>query len=337
MVALTRNKDIDSLEASLLLTLVDFIPDSSITLYDCEFANDDSRTSMRLCVTANEGVIDLSATQHNDNFGQLTQRMKDTIESGLGMFIQSDEGLQEHWLAQTLGDGLYAILRLTVTKRLTKHELFLVQAFLKVYSNYATIIALSEKDKLTGLLNRHSLERRFQGLIASQLKTPHQHEEGSNKRQEVSTEQLWLGVIDIDHFKQVNDVYGHLCGDEVLLKLSQLMREWFRKTDLLFRFGGEEFLILLQPIKQDSAEKVFDNFRQWIAQQKFPLIGQVTLSIGVTAVTANEFLNNVVSRADKALYFAKEQGRNQVAVYEYLLRAGVFSEQSVTEGDIDLF
>ncbi|WP_100641836.1 GGDEF domain-containing protein [Alteromonas facilis] len=338
MVALTRSRDIDSLEASLLVTLIDLIECESIVLYEFECQEGICKRAIRRLFISKQAEKS-PVLEGNEVVAKSTISQLSLVCASDGLVVDEHEKTIDYWLEQEISDSKKVCVKVTTQSKLSKNNLSLITAFLKVYANYAMIIALSEQDKLTGLLNRHSLERRFQSLIKEQLacKQSKYETDEDEQRVPVDTHALWLGVIDIDHFKQVNDVYGHLCGDEVLLKMSQLMREWFRKSDLLFRFGGEEFLVLLQPIETKNAERVFDDFRHWISQQAFPLVGQVTISVGITAVKPNEFINSVVSRADQALYFAKEQGRNKVAVYEHLLRSGVFNDKSQAEGDIDLF
>ncbi|MDT8424838.1 MAG: GGDEF domain-containing protein [Methyloprofundus sp.] len=120
----------------------------------------------------------------------------------------------------------------------------------------------------------------------------------------------------IDHFKTVNDSFGHLYGDEVLLHFSQIMEKSFRYNDFLFRFGGEEFVVILNLVDMASARDVFERFRGAIAQFKFPTIGRITVSIGVTHIDNHSLPASLLDCADKALYHAKGSGRNQVVFYE---------------------
>ena len=143
-------------------------------------------------------------------------------------------------------------------------------------------------------------------------------------------------ILDIDFFKRVNDEYGHVAGDEVLLRLSQKMKQDFRYTDLLFRFGGEEFVIILEPIPSAMAQATLERFRKNIAEYQFPLVGATTVSIGYAKITENDFPATILGYADKALYFGKEHGRNCVYNYEALIESGELGESS-TEGTVDLF
>lgn len=145
-----------------------------------------------------------------------------------------------------------------------------------------------------------------------------------------------MGIIDIDHFKRINDEYGHIYGDEILLLLSRQMQTFFRRADLLFRFGGEEFVVLLEPTNERGAKTAFLRFLTQISEYEFPQVGQVTISIGYAPIHADSVSTDVFGRADQALYHAKEHGRNQVASYLELVASGVLT-QVVTEENIDLF
>jgi diguanylate cyclase (GGDEF)-like protein len=144
----------------------------------------------------------------------------------------------------------------------------------------------------------------------------------------------WLCVVDIDHFKRVNDSFGHLFGDEVLLRMGDLMRKTFRGGDRLFRFGGEEFVVILNAEDEALAATSFNRFRNSVEKHEFPQVGKVTCSIGFTAVTNMDVPTDVVGRADEALYFAKEHGRNQVCCYERLVAEGAIAQPVAAEAPV---
>ena len=143
-------------------------------------------------------------------------------------------------------------------------------------------------------------------------------------------------VLDFDGFKQINDTYGHSYGDEVLLILSQKMKQCFRKKDLLFRFGGDEFVIILEPVTLNEAQDVLERFRFTVANHEFPQVGKITISTGFAKICDKDYPPNILEKADKALYFAKENGRNCIHNYEALISDGKLQEQK-TSGSIDLF
>ena len=146
----------------------------------------------------------------------------------------------------------------------------------------------------------------------------------------------WLGVIDIDHFKRVNDSFGHLIGDEVLLLLSRLMRSTFRYHDRLYRFGGEEFVVLMRSASADAAALAFERLRSNVERFVFPRVGRITVSVGFTQVRPDDTPASAFERADRAVYHAKQSGRNRVTSHAALVADGTLSEAAPT-GDVELF
>lgn len=200
---------------------------------------------------------------------------------------------------------------------------------LQIYQNFTGLISDNEHDALTGLLNRKTFELRINKVL-SQM---HQ----SAKRKDDKTDKLYfLAIFDIDHFKKVNDEFGHLIGDEVLLMLSQLMTQSFRDTDLIFRFGGEEFLGIFECSNATDIEPMLERFRKKVSSFEFPQIGKVTVSSGYTKISADDGSSQVIDRADLALYYAKNNGRNRICHYEQLVAEGSLQENKI-EGDIELF
>lgn len=212
------------------------------------------------------------------------------------------------------------------------------QRFIQFYCNYLGLLDYSELDSLTGLLNRKTFDEIFDKLLS---KLPLKKIEDSvDRREEVADASTWLAVIDIDHFKRVNDTFGHLFGDEVLLRLGNLMRATFRKNDYLFRFGGEEFIVVLRPNSLLSAEQAMERFRRAVETHEFPQVGKVTISAGYCRVNTNQAPTELVGQADQALYFAKENGRNRVCCYESLVEQGLIAAPETgasaeTDADID--
>jgi len=121
-------------------------------------------------------------------------------------------------------------------------------------------------------------------------------------------------MFDIDHFKKVNDRYGHSAGDYVLKTIANIVRKNMRKTDYLFRWGGEEFLLLSSETQLDSAHKLADRIRKAIEGYKFKNVGKVTVSFGVTEFKESDTEDSFVKRTDDAMYKAKKKGRNWVEV-----------------------
>jgi diguanylate cyclase (GGDEF)-like protein len=207
-----------------------------------------------------------------------------------------------------------------------------VRGLLDIYRNLVSLLDYTECDTLTGLLNRKSFDDTFYRASALPLTVALDEPE----RRLVREQRYWLGVIDIDHFKQVNDQHGHLIGDEVLLLLSRVMRQSFRFLDKLYRFGGEEFVVLLRCPGEDEAMAALERFRTQVEAYVFPRVQHVTVSVGFTDVRSGDTPPAAVERADMAVYYAKRHGRNQVRSHAALVREGELSDL-VQTSDVEFF
>ncbi len=216
----------------------------------------------------------------------------------------------------------------------------LIQGLLRVYRNHLRILDYSENDELTGLFNRKTFEDYFRQLAraeASGTGSPAavDHLDRRGACDEVG--QAWLAVVDIDFFKRINDTFGHLYGDEVLVLLARLMRRSFRENDRLFRSGGEEFVVVLEHVEASSAAKSLERFRATVEAFEFPQVGRVTVSIGYTRVHAGDNGSVAFGRADEALYIAKRHGRNQVLCYETLIENKILQAKTSILEDVEMF
>jgi diguanylate cyclase (GGDEF)-like protein len=156
-------------------------------------------------------------------------------------------------------------------------------------------------DALTGLGNRHWMQDMFEREVA---------------RAQHNNRTLCLMMVDVDNFKHFNDRYGHISGDRVLIAVAHALREYVRPTDLIARFGGDEFAILLPGIELAQAVQTAERVREQVAALSPPSLSTaVTVSIGVTARMADDDVSTLVNRADEAMYDAKTKGRNRVSVY----------------------
>jgi diguanylate cyclase (GGDEF)-like protein len=121
-------------------------------------------------------------------------------------------------------------------------------------------------------------------------------------------------LIDIDHFKQVNDVHGHQIGDQILIDIAKILTVNTRETDTIGRWGGEEFLVICPQTDAAGVAKLAETLRRKMEQHVFPVIENKTASFGVTTYRPGDQQKDMVSRADAALYAAKRDGRNRVEV-----------------------
>jgi diguanylate cyclase (GGDEF)-like protein len=225
------------------------------------------------------------------------------------------------------------VLEIESRGALDADQLRTVSSMLRVYRNMQGLLDYSERDMLTGLLNRKTFDDSFYKACSITAAGQAPAEARREPRPDLKP---YLGVIDIDHFKLVNDRHGHLIGDEVLLLLSRLMRACFRFHDRLYRFGGEEFVVLLRCGSDAHATQAFERLRELTEGYAFPQVGRITVSIGFTHVRLDDNPSTAFERADKAVYWAKAHGRNQVAEHADLVKRGELTELHKA-GDIELF
>jgi diguanylate cyclase (GGDEF)-like protein len=163
----------------------------------------------------------------------------------------------------------------------------------------ANLYKLSHTDKLTQIHNRHSFD-----IILREMYT------------QAEKDKLVFSIIffDIDHFKIVNDTYGHAVGDNVLKAITSLMSSKIRSNDVFARWGGEEFIIILPGIEQEVAFKIAQKLRIFIENEEMKIVGNITCSFGVSDTQYSKSITSLIKDADLALYKAKEEGRNRVVM-----------------------
>ncbi len=154
-------------------------------------------------------------------------------------------------------------------------------------------------DELTRLPNRRALAQRF----LQEMQRARRHHTG-----------LAFLMIDLDHFKQVNDTYGHLNGDAVLAGLASLLLSGLRESDVCARYGGEEFGLILPETNEEGARTLAERIRGMVAAATFPAGLKLTISVGIAATEEPDLFAELIDRADQALYASKQGGRNQVSV-----------------------
>ena len=154
---------------------------------------------------------------------------------------------------------------------------------------------LASTDSLTGLSNRRCFDTDV------------------DERQRRGDGPTAMLMIDVDHFKSFNDTHGHSVGDDVLRRVSDAIRAQIRRNDVAYRYGGEEFAVLLPDAGEDVAAAVAERIRLATAAAELPVRGRVTVSVGV-ATGPSDTIGNTIDEADAALYRAKDAGRNRVAI-----------------------
>lgn len=231
----------------------------------------------------NDRFFNLGKIKDNENWIEYIQKLPQ--EERIVSILGKDAKPHSFTVSITKVDNIYFIISLTdISQTIVKH------------------IELEEKvvhDKLTGAFNREYFEQNYQRLI----------DEYKN-----DDNYLGLALLDIDHFKIVNDTHGHDTGDRVLIQLVDIIKTYSRENDFIIRWGGEEFILIFKVSSLITLEKATEHLRAVIEIQDFDTIGKMTCSIGATLYKENEDIEKTIKRADEAVYEAKEHGRNIVVV-----------------------
>jgi len=157
----------------------------------------------------------------------------------------------------------------------------------------------ANRDSLTCIYNRGKIDK----LIELQI-----------KNSKISKEMFSIIFFDIDNFKQINDTFGHNKGDSVLIEMTSLISKNIRETDILGRWGGEEFIIILPKTTSDKAFILADNLRELISKNDFNLNKHITISLGIAQYTKKDTKEDLIQRADEAMYYIKTRGKNAVKI-----------------------
>ena len=161
------------------------------------------------------------------------------------------------------------------------------------------LMQLASKDPLTGAGNRRSLDAKLDDVV------------NNRRRNGIAASML---LIDLDHFKKVNDVHGHRFGDQILKQITDIVNLRIRVTDSLYRIGGEEFVVVLEGQNAERAKHLAEQLRTLVHENELAPDRSVTISLGVAELVADETANDWMHRADEALYEAKRAGRNMTSI-----------------------
>lgn len=340
---LTDLRDRDELEVTLASVMFDLIGPSSLSLWRVVNHLEVLRLRQRVRAVAGSraAVADtLTAVEDLptlDSHSVLRACYDSKVPLRLG---RADNGQRCHVFPVMGHREVVGLLEIHHPTPLREYQERLVAGLLRIYRNHLRVLDDSEYDELTGLLNRKTFDEYFRRQVlhdtAPQV-CQAQFERMGNRRPANADQQSWLAVVDIDFFKRINDRFGHLYGDEVLVLLARLMRNVFRETDRIFRFGGEEFVIILAPTEAWFAEQVLQRCSAVVETFDFPQVGRVTVSVGYTGIVSGDSGSNAFGRADEALYVAKKRGRNQVRSYDRLVAEGMLQAKPSANGSVELF
>ncbi len=240
-------------------------------------------------------------------------------------------------------DEEQGVLEIHSASPLTEEALETIGQLHHIYRNMYTLLAYSDRDALTGLLNRKSLDDAFysavleelDGVMDNALQASAPGSIGQERRHRVPPN-YWLGTIVIDNFPLLSDKHGHLIMEEVTLLVARLMSNTFRAQDRLYRFGGDQFAALFHCPDEALAFGAFERLRLNVEKFSFPQVGRVTLCAGFTRILADDSPSTALERAEQAIDFAQKNGRDKVCSHLDLVRRGFFGEVART-GAVDIF
>ena len=224
----------------------------------------------------------------------------ETIASELHKVVQSHQRRVAQFKERIKSNGTEDLS--TETERFLKPTMELTyqigQAYERIRQQSSLLWSLHESrtDPLTGVGNRRTFDETLESMFSlhDRYKTA-----------------FSIAVIDVDHFKQINDSQGHLKGDKILSRIGEVLLEQARDTDVVTRYGGEEFVVLMPQTDLKSATTASERLRTTIESEV-----EVTVSVGISAATEFSVASDMMEAADQALYHAKESGRNRVCIYD---------------------
>jgi diguanylate cyclase (GGDEF)-like protein len=341
VAATTAHRDRDDLDRAVALLLLRFLDTQSVTVLRLIDDGRVKRVARRVSVTHATGLTGPDSLDHMTDLPKLSDFPAWQECATTNQLVHCD-GADGHRTTIFPIHGSSDVVGLLVTEcanPLSAREAGLVQGILAILRNHLALLDYGELDTLTGLLNRKTFESHFHKLcdrLVQAEENNNQSRHSPDRRNPGARDPSWLALIDIDRFKSINDGFGHLFGDEVLLLVSRIMRRSLRGNDHLFRFGGEEFVVVLDRASMSGVQIVFERLRAAIEDHRFPQVGRVTISIGYTRIDPRDIATICVERADAALYYAKSHGRNNVRSWEALMLAGQLNKQPGS-GDVELF
>jgi diguanylate cyclase (GGDEF)-like protein len=343
LVRLSGLRSRDDLLRGLTLALIESTSARRVEIHSLFLDENQRFWQMLTCAVAGEKVRMVSNTMQTDP-SALTPidseperlRCVDRAEIRVAILAAPQQGqLTRFPVMLSAETHPWGVVELQSEAPLGKSEVVAAQRLIALYGNIVDMLDYSECDALTGLWNRKPFDDLFYKSLSStqtteEPPTPVEH------RAATPASGFWLAMVDIDHFKQVNDNYGHLIGDEVLILVARILKTSFRAYDRVYRFGGEEFVVVLRCNDHDAAVVAMERFRVAMANYAFPQAGHITASLGLTEIVAGDSPAAACERADRAVYYAKHHGRNQVCSEADLLRRGLLTTD-LKVGEVELF
>lgn len=322
--AVVANRDTELLEKSLLRSLASLLDVASTALY----MSDGGRGLLRarLFHRAPAANPAAPAAEHFEELLDLADALPELVSLTENVRLTGKPctaSFADEWLVAyplyACGD-VCGCLVFQLGREISKAEDAGIAALVDVFANYHLMLDCAHRDRLTGLFNRDQMWTalsRPDFLVAKK----------GNGRRNLAGAPNWLAVIDVDQFKEICENRGQFVADEVVQVVSHIMTTTFRSSDLLYRYRGEEFVVIIAAENEMIAMSVFERLRGAVEAHSFSHVDQITLSIGYCRADPDVLPLEVLSRADRSLHQARLDGLNRCYEYHELVKNGILTEE----------
>lgn len=348
LIRLTDHRDRDLLELTLAKALIDLVPIQRVVVARVLAADHEKRWLDVVALDAGGGgtladplSIDFdSLPQLEDAYDRLRSlRGRQEIEVAWA----GERGPRIYYVPlfpDSRADEDQGVIEVHTAGVMAPEHKLVVDQLHHIYRNMYTLLAHSDRDALTGLLNRKALDDTFYSAVLEELDGVVDEQKaapvtGKERRHRVP-HNYWLGSVVIDNFHLLNDRHGHLITEEVTLLVARILNTTFRAQDRLYHFGDEQFAVLFHCPEEPLALGAFERLRANVERYTFPQVGRVTISAGFTRVLADDTPATALERTQDAIDFAQKNGRNKVCSHPDLVRRGVLAEVA-GNGAVDVF
>ncbi len=323
LVELTRMRDQDAIRDKLVSALLEISDVSWLVL--CRMDKRRDRPLIEITHDIPNPTADRVVGDFPRELFERVELFDRCLEEGSPVWVQ-DAGIYQSIIFQLPDRSRHHEFVVVFDERVDERIQRIVGSVLDLYDNFLGLVIENTQDSLTHLYNRGAFDIDLPAILL-------RINELEERRARPRSNQMghFLAMIDLDHFKRINDTYGHLYGDEVILTFSSILREQMGDFGRIYRYGGEEFAVLLSDITQEQARRMMERLRQAVEEYRFPQVGPVTVSIGVAELKRNLLPSSLLDFADQALYHAKRNGRNRVTFVEDMAR-----KQDHADGESDL-
>ncbi|WP_231495473.1 GGDEF domain-containing protein [Hylemonella gracilis] len=356
LIRLTDHRDREPLDLSLAKALLDLTTIQRVVIARLMVDEEQKRWLDKVTLDAGGGgkVVDplrvnLKRLPRLDDEPDRVRCLRDNAEIEVAWAGEDGPRIYYHPLLDEVRDDERGVLEIHASGTLDDGARQIIAQVHHVYRNMHVLLAYSDHDPLTGLLNRKSLDDTFYSAMLEELSgnssamassdpaaVAGDAQVAASERRHRVPPNYWLATISVDHFQLLNDKHGHLLMEENTLLITRIMNNTFRTHDRLYRLGGDRFAVMFHCPEESLAQNLLERLRNSIERFSFPQISRATVSIGFTRIQADDTPDAALERTEQAIDYAQKNGRNQVCSHAGLLRRGFFGMVQ-RAGTVDVF